>query len=274
MTTPDGRTGTQSIERALLVLTEITARSRFGWRPTDLAARCGLDRGTTHRILACLVRTGLVRQRAGDRHYVPGPLLFEMGIALPSYPEFQAQAHPVLARVARGFGGYALLCVRSGMDVVCVATAGAPAYLGTAFDVGARRPLTANAAGVAILVALPRDRARAIVAATLRVSEVPDEAQRAALRRLWQRSVAAGYGTNQGITARGVNAVGVPVADASGTAFGSLALAGSAAKLPAARTAEVVAALRMEAQAIERIARRVLPEGTYADAAAVAGGVP
>ena len=75
------RSGTQSIERAVRVLTEVTARSRFGWRPTDLAARCGLDRGTTHRILACLVRERLVQQRAVDGHYLPGPLLFELALS-------------------------------------------------------------------------------------------------------------------------------------------------------------------------------------------------
>src|SRR3954466_3395768 len=79
------RHGTQSIERAVHVLTEVTGRSRFGWRPTDLAARCGLDRGTTHRILACLVRERLVQQREVDGHYVPGPLLFELGLALSAH---------------------------------------------------------------------------------------------------------------------------------------------------------------------------------------------
>lgn len=261
---PPPRTGTQSIERALHVLLEITARSRFGWRPTDLAARCGLDRGTTHRILASLVRAGLVRQRVSDRHYVPGPRLFEMGIALPAYPAFQAQCQPVLARMARTMPGYALLSVRSGMDVVCIASAGAPAYLGTAFDVGARRPLVANAAGTALLAALPREEARAIVARLLQPVEIPDDAQRTALRRLWQRSAAAGYGVNLGITARGVNAVAVAVHDATGAPFASLALAGPAAQLPLARIADAVTMLRTEGAAIARIAQRVLPEGVYA----------
>jgi hypothetical protein len=42
------------------------------------------------------------------------------------------------------------------------------------------------------------------------------------------------------------------------------ALAGSAARLPAARISNVDTMLRSEAQAIERTARRVLPEGAYA----------
>src|SRR5262245_42629554 len=124
----EDRHGTQSIERALRVLIELTARSRFGWRPSDLAARCGLDRGTTHRILACLVRERLVQQRTRDRHYMPGPLLFELALALPGHAAFKAGCQPLLARIAARTRGYALLCVRSGEDVLCVASAGTPAY--------------------------------------------------------------------------------------------------------------------------------------------------
>src|SRR5690349_795660 len=198
------RSGTQSIERAVRVLTEVTARSRFGWRPTDLAARCGLDRGTTHRILACLVRERLVQQRGRDGHYLPGPLLFELALALPGHDAWRAACAPILGRLARRPGGYALLCVRSGEDAVCVASAGPPAYLGTAFDVGARRPLTANAAGVAMLVALPEAHAEDIVSRQLRGLPA-----RSALLRMWQRSRQKGFAVNLGVTARGVNAVGV-----------------------------------------------------------------
>jgi DNA-binding IclR family transcriptional regulator len=159
--------GTQSIERAIRVLKEITTRSKFGWRPSDLAARCQLDRGTTHRILNCLVRERLVRQRTGDRHYVPGPLLFEMALTMPAYKAFQAASQPILGRVAKHLPGFVALCMRSGTETVCVGSAGTPAYFGTSFDVGTRRPLVASAAGIAILLAIPRTEAQAIAIAYL-----------------------------------------------------------------------------------------------------------
>lgn len=255
---PAERHGTQSIERAVHVLTELTARARFGWRPTDLAARCGLDRGTTHRILACLVRERLVQQRARDGHYVPGPLLFELALAMPGHAAFKAACEPILARAARRTRGYALLCVRSGADMVCVASAGTPAYLGTAVDVGSRRPLTLTAAGMAILIALPAAEASAIVSRQLAESE-----QRGALQRMWRRSVDAGFGVNAGYTARGVNAVAVPLRDRDAGPFGSLALACPASALPASRLAEVAVLLADDARRIESLARANLPEGGY-----------
>lgn len=255
---PDTRPGTQSIERAVRVLTEVTARSRFGWRPTDLAARCGLDRGTTHRILACLVRERLAHRRAVDGHYVPGPLLFELALSLPAYDALRRACEPILARIARRAHGYALLSVRSFDDAVCIASAGTPAYLGTAFDVGARRPLVGNAAGMAMLVALPRAQAQAIVERALQGS--PD---RTTLARMWRRSLALGFGANVGYTARGVNAVALPLRDPGGAPFGSLALAAAASALPASRLQETASALAEDARRIERLARQTLPEGAY-----------
>lgn len=257
------RTGTQSIERAVELLEEITARSRFGWRPTDLAARCGLDRGTTQRMLACLVRARLVQQRARDRHYLPGPLLFEMALCLPAHAHFQVAVQERIDRIARRSRGYALMCVRSGEDTVCMANAGTPAYLGTAFEVGTRRPLTATAAGVAVLIALARPQARAIVEKQLRATPVRGEPDREALRRMWRRSEGTDFAVNAGFTARGVNAVGVPLRDADGSPFGSLALASVASDLPASLLAETAQALYEDARGIERLAREMLPDGAY-----------
>ena len=254
----DFRSGTQSIERAVRVLTEVTARSRFGWRPTDLAARCGLDRGTTHRILACLVRERLVQQRAVDGHYLPGPLLFELALSLPAYDALRRQSEPVLARIARRTRGYALLSVRSFDDAVCIASAGMPAYLGTAFEVGTRRPLVGIAAGVAILMAMPRAKAQAIVDRELPI--LPD---RKSLARMWRRSLALGFAANVGYTARGVNAVGVPLLDPDGSVFGSLAVAASASDLPSGKLQDTRAALAEDARRVERIARQALPEQSY-----------
>lgn len=114
------------------------------------------------------------------------------------------------------------------------------------------------AAGIAILIALPRAEARAVLERGL--ASQPD---RAALGRMWRRSLALGFAANVGYTARGVNAVAVPLRDPDGTPFGSLAVAAAAADLPATKLEETVASLAEEARRIERLARQILPEGAY-----------
>src|SRR5919106_3409986 len=74
--------GTQTVGRAVSLLREVAARGSFGWRLTDLAAHCGLDKATAYRMLKCLEEERLVKRRASDRHYLPGPLLFELGLTL------------------------------------------------------------------------------------------------------------------------------------------------------------------------------------------------
>ena len=51
---PGKLTGTQSIERSLVLLREIAAHNRNGSRLLDLATRTGLQRPTVHRMLKCL----------------------------------------------------------------------------------------------------------------------------------------------------------------------------------------------------------------------------
>ena len=77
------RSGTQSIERAALLLRELATRGTAGWSLRDLALHCELDRATVHRMLKCMVRERLVQQRAADQRYLLGPLAFELGASLP-----------------------------------------------------------------------------------------------------------------------------------------------------------------------------------------------
>ncbi|HVW90016.1 MAG TPA: helix-turn-helix domain-containing protein, partial [Gaiellaceae bacterium] len=66
-------TGTQAIDRAADLLVSVVESPRpLG--VSELAARSGLPKSTTSRLLGALERRGLV-QRAGDRRVVPGPVL-------------------------------------------------------------------------------------------------------------------------------------------------------------------------------------------------------
>lgn len=251
------RTGTQSIERAILVLRELATHGKFGWGLGELAARCGLDRATTHRILGCLVRERMVQQRASNRHYLPGPLIYELGLAIPAYPEFQAACRPPVTRVAKRFDTTSVMYLRSGIDWICAARAGPPVYGGTILEVGTRRPLLSSVGGAAILMALPRPEANAIVAENKRQMRRQGDASIARLENMLRRSETLGFAFNQSEVSRGVHSFGVPIRDARGAVFASLTVAGRAADFPASRAPEVIKVLREEAATIEREAERI-----------------
>ena len=58
--------GTQTIQRASLLVRLIASRSRTGMRLAEVVQHCHLERPTAHRILKCLVDEGFLMLDAGN----------------------------------------------------------------------------------------------------------------------------------------------------------------------------------------------------------------
>lgn len=252
------RSGTQTLERGARLLRELAARGTVGWRLSDLARRCELDKGTAHRILACYMRERLVRQRAADRRYVPGPLLFELSLALPGHAGLRAAAQKHLAAAASALDAYVFFSLRSGADFVCAANAGACSVKALEHDVGLRRPLLVSAGGVAIVVALPAEEAAAVIADNMRRVQAAGEVRVKAVERMLRRSQAHGHGIHLSDVVPGVNTYGIAIRDASGAAFASVSAAGRAEDLPPARLSAIVRTLEDAGRRIAVEASRLL----------------
>ncbi|MCC6535297.1 MAG: helix-turn-helix domain-containing protein [Burkholderiales bacterium] len=240
------------------MLRELAVRGSIGWRLSDLATSCGLDRSTTHRLLACLVRNRMAGQRASDRRYVPGPLLFELGLSLPAMAAFQSACATPLARVARRLNAVSLLCLRSGAEFVCAARSGALEIKALTIDVGTRRPLLYSVGGVAILLGLPKAEARSIVAGNLQQLARFGDTRIRILQRVLRLAESRGYASSQNEIVPGVSAFGVPIIDTQGSALGSISVVAPSSAFAPARTNEVVAILMREGDAIAREAARWL----------------
>lgn len=249
--------GTQSLERAILVLKALASRPATGWRLTDLAAQCGLNAATAYRILNCLEQNRLARQRT-DRHYAAGPLLFELGLAFPALAQFQSRARPALLRLARRPGGAALLYLRSGEDFVCAARAGDATVRGLSVEVGTRRPLAVSAPGIAILLALRGTEAERVLAANMssvrRFGEVRVRSVEAAIRR----SRKAGAGLNLGDIVPGLWSFGAPVLDGEQRPFAAIGLTGHADSYAAERVPEILDLLHAEASRLREDCRDLI----------------
>jgi DNA-binding IclR family transcriptional regulator len=252
------RSGTQSVERTLQLLRVISTRGQFGWRLSDLAEQCALGASTAHRLLACLVRERMVQQRSSDRHYIPGPLLFELSLALPaSYAEFLDAAHASLARLARKTHAMCYLMLRSGTDFVCAARAGVAAQKAFSIEVGTRRPLLTAASGIAILVALREDERKQIVERNLRDLRRFGTTRVRSLEKVLAESLKEGYGVHHGQIVPGVHGLGLAVFGPDAKPFASLSVLGAADTLPVSRTKQLIAMLKDEAILVAREATRV-----------------
>lgn len=250
------RAGTQSLSRGLQLLRVVATRPKIGWRLSDLATACRQEKATVHRILARLVDERLVVQRPGDRHYLPGPLMFELGLALPDHAEFQRRAEPLVHAFARRMGGICLLQFRSGSEYVCSVRAGTLKLTGLMVYEGTRRPLFTSAGGVAILQTLPPGEAHQIL-----LENVAHEIARqgtgrlAALQKMRERSDSYGFGVNFGDVVPGSYAFGMPVRNTAGEAFAALCLVGTPDLLGEHRVEELRRELQGAANALEAQAR-------------------
>lgn len=243
--------GTQLIGRTIALLKAIATRPRAGWRTSDLARHCGLDEGTTRRILKRLALERAIEQHPQDRRYRPGALLFELGLSAADHRAFQQAGQPRLEKLARLTGGVALLYLRSGDEFVCIARAGPPSSHWLAVGVGTRRSLGLSAGGVAILLALPAAEQEAVLARCEEHARARSTAHLRYFRQILARSRGRGAGVNVGDGLQGVTALAVPLRDGQGLPFASLGVSAPIADFTPDRVPGLLALLETEARTFQ-----------------------
>lgn len=246
------RSGTQSLARGIRLMRTIATRPQFGWRLSDLATACRLDKGTVRRMLVCLIEERLVRQHASGQRYFPGPLMYELGLALPDNARFQRAAEKQLQSLARRLGGVTLLLLRSGNEYVCSLRLGTLSLSGLMVFPGTRRPLFTSVGGVAILQALGEDEARLVLENNIAQEIAKQGTGRLdGLCKMREHSARHGFGVNMGDVVPGVHAFAVPVAGPRQGAFCALCLIGTAELYGEERLPELRAELQASALALE-----------------------
>lgn len=222
--------GTQSISRTISILKAIAARKDIGWRLTDLASQCGFDIATTYRIVACLASEGLVEQRARDRRYVPGQLMFELSLAVPAYEAFRAAMRPQLMQLARQLDAIAFLFIRSINEVVCIDRVGSSSAQPLTV-VGTRRPMAESTAGIAMLLNLPAEEQKELLAAKYDKWYRSSIHRISTYRKILQHSRQCGFGLNRGNLVAGLAGIAVPIMDLEGRPFSALSVTGPTSQL-------------------------------------------
>lgn len=156
--------GTQSIDRTILVLKCLAARNQSGAGMSDVATATGLEPSTAHRILKALLESGLVLQQRSNRRYFLGPVIYDLGLTAAPRFDFQDLYKPVTARIADETGDTVFFSKRSGLDMVCLDRAtGSFPVKAFVTDVGLRRPMGVGAGSLAILASLREKDADGVI---------------------------------------------------------------------------------------------------------------
>jgi len=221
----------QSIERAFAVLGAL-ADGPIG--VTEVADRAELPKSTAARLLASLVREGVVEQVPGDTSYRLGPRLVTLAARIRPARSLAALARPSLAELAVTTGEAAGLSVREGDSAHYIEQVSSPNPVSVRDWTGSRIPLHAVSSGQVLLAYtaptfVQRYLGRPMEAFTPRTLVSAD----ALLDRM--RAIRRdGYTWALEEFDEGISSVAAPVADASGEVVAAIHLHGPSYRFPAA----------------------------------------
>jgi len=245
-------TGTQSIERALVLLREIAAHNRSGSRLLDLATRTSLQRPTVHRMLKCLAHEGMVQQDSETHRYFLGPMAFELGLTAAPRFNLREICHPAISRIAEATSDTVFLTQRSGLDSVCIDRREGTFPIKTfTLEVGVRRPLGVGTGSLAILASLPDDEVKSIISSN--EPRLPEHGLNGTtLLSQVRKAQKLGYAVRETPTLAGVRSIGQALRNQSGVPFAALSISAISSRMADRRVQELSTILRNESRLVER----------------------
>ena len=219
----DSRTDMVGKALGLLVLLGDEPR---GASAAEISRRADLPFSTTYRLLGSLTRDGFVDYEPDGRRYHLGLRVFQLGQRVSNHHGFAGTALPILRRVTEETGEATILSVRDGIHHLTVNKVDGPQTFRVTSDPGHLGALHTTSVGKA-LVAFADDATRAQL-----VEELPLEpltalsiTDREAFRAEIEQVRRQGFATMDEENELGMRAVAVPVFNAQGHAFASLATA-------------------------------------------------
>lgn len=257
-------TGTQSVERALTLLSLVGRGGDAGVALAALVAASGLNKPTARRLLVALLRARLIEQDPASRRYRLGQETYVLGTLAARRHGLLEQAAESLRRLSAVTADTSFVSARNGDYVLCLhREEGSHPVRTHALQTGDQHPLGIGAGSAAILAALPPIEREAAI---LRLADAyagypgyPPEIVRADVAR----TLAAGYALNPGRVVPSSWGIGVALRFPDGRVAGALSLAAIDARMQPARQQELAALLHAEARAVEaRIERLFEPDGS------------
>ena len=219
----DSRTDMVGKALGLLVLLGDEPR---GASASELSRRAELPFSTTYRLLGSLTRDGFVDYEPEGRRYHLGLRIFQLGQRVSNHHAFAGTALPILRRVTDQTKEATILSVRDGIHHLTVNKVDGPQTFRVTSDPGHLGALHTTSVGKA-LVAFAEDEERELLLGELPLEPLTSHSitDRDAFRAEIEQVRRQGYAVMDEENELGMRAVAVPVFNAHGVAFASLATA-------------------------------------------------
>jgi DNA-binding IclR family transcriptional regulator len=200
-----------SVDNALRLL--VMLRDHSFIRVGEAGDMLGVARSTAHRLLAMLQYHGFVTQDPNTRAYVPGPRLIEVGLSAVRDMDIRTIGLGPIERLSRELEETVHIAIRVGAEVLFVAGFESTFVLRAADRTGWRLPVSATAAGKAILSQMEPDEVRRIVPDQLPAVTSATITDWAEFERELADARRRGYSTNFGESEKDLVAVAAPILD-------------------------------------------------------------
>lgn len=233
----------RAVDRAIDVL-ECLADERRALSIGTLERRARLSRPTLYRILATLIRRGLVRKDGEPPHYRLDIGIGRLADAWASSHEVVQLAMPLLRQLLEQHDETVALYLRKDNTRLCVAELPSRQALSYSRGLGYSGSLLRGASGLVILAHIaPEDAARVL-------AEESNRGDARGLRRKLMEVRSEGFALSGGDFIEGAQAIACPVFDRSGEAIGSLGLFGPSVRFSPKRVRECVKSVKASAAAL------------------------
>lgn len=248
----------QSVERATSILRAFSVEEPV-LGVTELSKRVGLDKSTVHRLLASLVRGGLVMRDTGSRKYRLGTRLLELGHTfLHSQPPLEI-IHPYLHYLAQALGEAAFVSAREGDEVVNLLQVRSP-ELGESVPWVGRAPLPCTSTGKIFLAHMSEAELKPFLEKDLPSCTAKTITDPADLRQELQRVREQGFATALEEHQEGINAIAVPMKKPDNGVIAALGVAGPSYRFTGEKATGSLEILRGVVIDISRRFRSLPPE--------------
>ncbi|MEE9429141.1 MAG: IclR family transcriptional regulator [Paracoccaceae bacterium] len=248
--------GAQSILRAANLLREVGLRRSVGL--AELTAATGLSKPTVRRMLLALINVGLVAQNPETKQYKLGVDAYLLGQLAETPYNFHELSRDGIARLAEVSGDTAYLSIRQGDSTFCLHREEGKYPIRThVLHIGDRQPLSVGAASMAVLAALPKVEADAIMENN--IDKIRDSYPDFDMEKIYTLVAEAriqGWALNPGLAFAGSWAIAVAVRDPEGQVLGAITIAAIEARLDAKRQLELSVPLVKEAKRLEKLMRQ------------------
>jgi DNA-binding IclR family transcriptional regulator len=255
----DDLSGSQSVDRALRLLTLVGRENEFGVPLGTIVEESGLNKPTARRLLLALIRAGLVEQDERTRRYYLGEKAYVLGTLASRRHGLLELSMESLRNLSRVTMDTSFVSMRRENYAVCLHREEGTYPVRThALQAGNQHPLGIGAGSLAMLAALQDDEIERVLAENRPILETQYPAYTIDLIR---EDIALtreqGCALNPGRIVAGSWGLGVAVRFPDGRVAGALSLAAIDSRMTPDRQPELIRLLRAEAERVDAKLRRM-----------------